>query len=550
MSDKKRLQGNTDTDAKVNCPICGYFTGIEPICPRCGANTHRKMSISFIRRISIAGSIAGIILLWLAAYLKKPQLIKIGEITETMSNALVVIEGDVTRLQMDGKKNTLRMTIDDGTGYLTANAFNKLKKFQKVLGEKMPALKDKVRITGSLSISQTWGTTMFLSVPTRVEVINRYVIEERNIDQISADDEGELFWINAEIFEYEEYTTAKGYVLHKFVLGDDTGEIPMVLFSTEIEAMDPEIRKAATEKGRRFRMRVEVSSYRGDPQVKLIDPADPENIRPLLRESLPAETDSPSGVKKEWPKKAAKDLNETDLGKVFLITAGIREVNYGIEAGGVFLSLKGTEKRIFVKFNRWQRMEGAAELEEGNAVITAPVRVEKSGGKIQLSIEDFKEVRIKKLLPKPEKPEENTAGKKEEPAAMKQEITSPDISGIEKKSARDIVESDEGKIFLIEEDILDVNFGVDGVYLSGKNSPMEFIVSHGDWENIAGAGRLESGKGIVKGAFLVFKKDGKLFLKALYADKVEVLKQIEPVTAPSGVQVHPSTSTPPSAGGE
>ncbi|HLD28800.1 MAG TPA: hypothetical protein VJC03_00545, partial [bacterium] len=539
MSDKKRLQGNTDTDAKVNCPICGYFTGIEPICPRCGANTHRKMSISFIRRISIAGSIAGIILLWLAAYLKKPQLIKIGEITETMSNALVVIEGDVTRLQMDGKKNTLRMTIDDGTGYLTANAFNKLKKFQKVLGEKMPALKDKVRITGSLSISQTWGTTMFLSVPTRVEVINRYVIEERNIDQISADDEGELFWINAEIFEYEEYTTAKGYVLHKFVLGDDTGEIPMVLFSTEIEAMDPEIRKAATEKGRRFRMRVEVSSYRGDPQVKLIDPADPENIRPLLRESLPAETDSPSGVKKEWPKKAAKDLNETDLGKVFLITAGIREVNYGIEAGGVFLSLKGTEKRIFVKFNRWQRMEGAAELEEGNAVITAPVRVEKSGGKIQLSIEDFKEVRIKKLLPKPEKPEENTAGKKEEPAAMKQEITSPDISGIEKKSARDIVESDEGKIFLIEEDILDVNFGVDGVYLSGKNSPMEFIVSHGDWENIAGAGRLESGKGIVKGAFLVFKKDGKLFLKALYADKVEVLKQIEPVTAPSGVQVHP-----------
>lgn len=255
---------------RSNCPICGYFTGTVSICPRCGAEINRRIAIKAVRRIAVFGSVIGIVLLWYTAYLKQPAQVKIGDIKETMNNALVVIEGEVTHIRFDEKKNTLKMTVNDGTGNIKLNAFNKLKKFRDELGENMPVLKDRVRITGSLNISLGWGVTMFLSIPSRVEIVEKYTVIEKPVGEITKSDVGELLWIEVEMIDYEKFTTRKGFVLHKFLLADRSGEIEMVLYDNDFKSLAENVRSEITQKWNKFKIQVEVTLYRGNPQVRIV----------------------------------------------------------------------------------------------------------------------------------------------------------------------------------------------------------------------------------------------------------------------------------------
>ena len=109
------------------------------------------------------------------------------------------------------------------------------------------------------------------------------------------------------------------------------------------------------------------------------------------------------------------------------MSAKIKDTSYGIDAGGVFLNPEEKNIRIFIKFSRWNRMSRTAEIEEGNIILTAPVKVEESGGALRLSLEDIDDVKIKKIsvpvkIEEPQKVPEQTLS----PASENTGETSPD----------------------------------------------------------------------------------------------------------------------------
>lgn len=389
-----------------NCPICGYFVGIEPTCVRCGARVKRRIAVKTVRWIALTGSVIGLVLLWVAAFMKEPETIKIGDVTETMNNAFVAIQGRVTGIRYDEAKNTLRMTVNDGTGDIKMNAFNKLKKFQEVLGKNMPALKDKVRVTGALNISQAWGITMFLSIPNRIEIVEKYTVEEKPVGKINRKDQGELFWITVEVIDYEQFTTLKGFVMHKFLLADKSGKIPMVLYSNEFESLAEDIRKAITGKWNRFKMMVEVSVYRNEPQVKILDTKNPECIKLVALSNKPGKpakeaseyikkvhTDEPVAIDvSKLKKKELKRITDSDIGKIYLIRVQVEGVDLGTE--GFYLNLDKSDMELFISYSDEEKIDDFSRLNSGEAVITAAVQVVAEGERLGLRIADFSSLKI------------------------------------------------------------------------------------------------------------------------------------------------------------
>lgn len=268
--------GATNNDGESNCPACGYFAGVEGTCVRCGARVDKNIAIRLVRKIAIIGSVVGIVLLWFAAYLKVPPVINIGDISEPMNNALVEIVGDVVRVDYVEGDNTFRMTVSDGTGQIRLNAINRLRAFREVHGENMPQLRDKVSVIGTLNISQAWGNSMFLSIPDRMKVLEKFTIEERDIGSITARNEGDTLWISGRVHSYQEIPTRTGGILRRITLSDGTGYIDFPLFDSQFEALSTDVQSALMRSGTELRIQANVGVFRDQPQLELVDPENPE----------------------------------------------------------------------------------------------------------------------------------------------------------------------------------------------------------------------------------------------------------------------------------
>ncbi|MDA3792733.1 MAG: hypothetical protein PF545_03625 [Elusimicrobia bacterium] len=375
------------------CPICGYFVGLAPTCTRCGARVEKRIAITVARRIAIFGSILGLILLWYAAILKEPEAIKIGDISATMNNALVEVEGRVTSININEEKNSLKLSISDGTGDgLNVNAINKLNKFREALGEDIPAIKDTVRVVGALNVSQSWGSSMFLSLPSRLKLVEKYTIKDRNIGDITSNDEGDLYRITVAVKEYEKLTTNSGYVLNKFVLGDNTGDIEMVLFSTDFESLAKEVRYVITKPGSRFRMLVDVSTYRDEPQVKISDPSNPDNIEILSSAGGKMPEDIPEDIPEDLKEREASKLSSADIGNAYKVSARVKEVGLGGE--GVYLTLDGTDIQIFISYSQQEKINNFDKLNDGGE-IQAPMKLVSSDYGPELRLTDVNSAVVK-----------------------------------------------------------------------------------------------------------------------------------------------------------
>ncbi len=263
------------------CPVCEYYAGVTGTCVRCGARINKSISVRAARKIAIAGSVAGIALLWIAAYLKVPPHINIGDISEPMNNALVRVEGLVTRIDYSEEDNSFRMTLNDGTGQIRINAINRLRAFRRVHGEKMPRLRDRLAVTGVLSISQAWGNSMFLSIPDRMEILARDAVEDKDIGEITLADEGSTYWITARVQSYREFTTRSGGLIHMVRLSDGTGSIDMPLFETQYESLPEDTGNRIRLRGTEVRVMANIGSYRDEPQLEPADPSDPYYFRVL-----------------------------------------------------------------------------------------------------------------------------------------------------------------------------------------------------------------------------------------------------------------------------
>ncbi|NLB34910.1 MAG: hypothetical protein GX817_03710 [Elusimicrobia bacterium] len=274
------LQNGTQNDSEKKgestCPACGYFAGVEATCVRCGARVEKNIAVRTVRIIAVIGSIVGIILLWIAAYMKIPPVIAIGEISEPMNNALVEIIGNVARIDYVENDNTFRMTISDGTGQIRLNAINRLRAFREVHGDNMPEHMDKVSVIGTLNISQAWGNSMFLSIPDRLKVLEKFTLQEVAIADLKTEDEGKHFLIDAKIHAYREIPTRSGGILRSITLSDGTGYIDLPLFDSQFDALSSTVQSALVKKGTGIRLQAKVGVFRDQPQLELVEPENPE----------------------------------------------------------------------------------------------------------------------------------------------------------------------------------------------------------------------------------------------------------------------------------
>ncbi|MBN2408036.1 MAG: hypothetical protein JXJ19_10115 [Elusimicrobia bacterium] len=472
---------------KANCPVCGYFTGISSTCVRCGARINTKISIKAVRIISFAGAIAGLVLLWFAAYIKQPEKVNISDVTEMMNNALVVIEGEVVKIDLIEDKNTLKMVVSDGTGNINVSAFNKLDAFRKALGEGMPSLKDRVRVTGALNVSQAWGVSMFLSVPSRLEMVNKYIVKTRKISAITPDDTGDLVWIEAEVLSYEKFETRKGFVLHKFVLGDGSGEIEMVLFDTEFNSLSKDTRTDIVKKFGRFRMLVEISQYRGEPQVKIHAPADPLNIV-RLKSAGPQQK---AGAGKLTAKSVAV-IEDKDLGNTYAIAEEITGQSLG--ADDSVLTLAG-KMDLRIRYAYTEKIPGFDSIAKGKYRIKGPMKVVREDGRLVLRITDFDGVSLERVSAKTGEKAAKPPAPQKAPARKNyvMEDKRIDVEKLEKRNADKIRKKDTGSSYLVTAEVLSVSLGSDGIYLELKDTDTEMFVPYEYEDQIKGFSSLNGG---------------------------------------------------------
>ncbi len=317
-----------------NCQVCGYYVGASSVCHRCGARTHTRTSIRTVRLVALVGSIIGVILLWVAAYLKQPEIISIGDITPTMNNALVVIEGSVVESQQDAEKNTFRMTVSDNTGNIRINAFNQLDSFRAHFDEQLPSVGDTVRVTGALNISQAWGAAMFLNIPERVTVVEKFEMKETPIGDITVERSGQLFRISAEVADYDLGSTRAGDPMHRVTFRDNTGRISMVLWQNQFEALSGEAQKAFSRPGSWLSLSVRGSAFRDEPQLELVDPGDPSAVEVIsISDTAPVTARRVSPLARLDSMRIA-DITTAQAGRTFKITVTVEEYSLSHTRGG------------------------------------------------------------------------------------------------------------------------------------------------------------------------------------------------------------------------
>lgn len=165
------------------CPGCGRFVGAYEKCPYCGATLKKRMSLIIWKRIAVGGTILGLFLMWLAATRMKPKEIQIGDIREGYNNANVTITGVVTGRQLKKQKNDFNITVADRSGSIRAQNFGDLNKFREA--GSVPRVGDEVKVTGTVQVNASWGTSLFLNAPHEVEILERKEAEEVAISAIT-----------------------------------------------------------------------------------------------------------------------------------------------------------------------------------------------------------------------------------------------------------------------------------------------------------------------------------------------------------------------------
>ena len=173
------------------CPSCGRFVGAYEKCPYCGAELKKRMSLVIWKRIAVGGAVAGLFLMWLAATQMEPKLLQVADITATYNNAIVKIQGMVVGRSLEKERGMVKMRINDGSSTVSVLGFGVLPKLQ-ALGN-LPLVGDKIELVGQVQISDQYGISLFLNLPTRLKILASQPVEETKIGRLNPS------WANSKI---------------------------------------------------------------------------------------------------------------------------------------------------------------------------------------------------------------------------------------------------------------------------------------------------------------------------------------------------------------
>ena len=111
------LPGHETQSDEMACPKCGRFVGAATKCPYCGAKVEKRMSLVALRWAAVLLSTVGLVLLWLMARTREPELVRIGDIEATMNFGVVRLAGEVRNDPRPFKNgNGMSVNVNDGSG--------------------------------------------------------------------------------------------------------------------------------------------------------------------------------------------------------------------------------------------------------------------------------------------------------------------------------------------------------------------------------------------------------------------------------------------------
>ena len=111
------LPGHETQSDEMACPKCGRFVGAATKCPYCGAKVEKRMSLVALRWAAVLLSTVGLVLLWLMARTREPELVRIGDIEATMNFGVVRLAGEVRGDPRPFKNgNGMSFNVNDGSG--------------------------------------------------------------------------------------------------------------------------------------------------------------------------------------------------------------------------------------------------------------------------------------------------------------------------------------------------------------------------------------------------------------------------------------------------
>jgi len=314
------------TPDEVMCPSCGRYVGAYEICPNCQAKIEKRVSLKLVRRISIIGAAIGVILLFIAAKNKEVPLINVGNISINNNMALVKVKGTVVSQKLNTEKDSFRLTIDDGTGRLTLNGFNRLKKFQNHFKENFPQIGDYISVTGNLAISEKWGASMFLTSPLRLKIIKKFVPEKIKIKDIK---ENESYINKLCILKFKIEKVYKFKIGYNIKVSDETGEMNFTVFTSELEKLKETTKKSILAPGSVLEILAKIGKYKGKYQIRLGELND--NAIKIVKEATVSRFTGSKPVKKNKKvfvkdSRNIADISKDDIGKLVQIKGTIQKI--------------------------------------------------------------------------------------------------------------------------------------------------------------------------------------------------------------------------------
>ncbi|MBN1549900.1 hypothetical protein JW979_00465 [bacterium] len=266
MENKVSTSGQTD---EISCPSCGRYIGPYTFCPYCQTSIDSRVDIRVIKWIAVSGAIAGLFLLWIGLKYKDIPTIKISDVELTFNMAIVRLEGVIIDISINQKKNSIRFTIDDGTGQ--AVIYSKLSPLESVYNGNLPIIGNRIAAIGNISISEIYGVTLFLSSPRRFNILEKMTIKDMKIGDLNSSDIGILGRFKAKVVETRTFSTGRSLTLN-----DASGSIELVFFNSEIAKLSDE--KSAKLFSKDFVISIvsRVDEYHGKLQLYPVRPEDPQ----------------------------------------------------------------------------------------------------------------------------------------------------------------------------------------------------------------------------------------------------------------------------------
>lgn len=256
-----------------NCPSCGRFVGPYEICPHCQASMENRVQLKTVKLIAVLGAIIGLVLLWTGVRLREVPTVQIGAIDLQYNMALARIEGTALKVTVDELKDTFRITIDDDTGRMTLNGFGKYTRFKEAMGDTFPQQGDHIAAIGNLSISENWGTSMFLASPRRLQLIERRQLKSLSLGTITRKELGLTTTLTGRITDIRTFKSGQS-----LTLDDGTGTMALTVFDSEKNDLPADIVQALETTGTTIEFKAKIDAYRNKLQLRLVNPGEPGNI--------------------------------------------------------------------------------------------------------------------------------------------------------------------------------------------------------------------------------------------------------------------------------